>query len=253
MATRLGRASLCISLMLLVCAPLSAQISFPKNHYYLSMGDSIAAGVGAVPMTHGFAFQLYDRAVFGEKTETIFVNMALPGARTWEVRDHQVPQVLCSIRGERPSVVTMIAGANDLFMGDPALPAIAARVAQSVDLLLNNGTGLVSSPVLDPRTGIPCPALSNVTILVANYYRVPERPDLDPILSWFDLALRSWLAAIPVPPGSRVVLVDLLSASEGRTGLVLSSRHLGSNNVHPTNAGHAFIAEEFAAAWKGLP
>ena len=30
-----------------------AQINFPKNSYYVGMGDSIAAGEGALPVTNG--------------------------------------------------------------------------------------------------------------------------------------------------------------------------------------------------------
>lgn len=48
-------------------------------------------------------------------------------------------------------------------------------VAASVNLLLNNDNGaIVTSPVLDPVSGSPCRALSNVTILVSNYYSIPH-------------------------------------------------------------------------------
>ena len=43
-----------------VLAPLvaSAQINFPKTNYYLGMGDSWAAGEGALPVTSGYVYQL---------------------------------------------------------------------------------------------------------------------------------------------------------------------------------------------------
>ena len=43
---------------LLLPANASAQINFTKTGYYLSLGDSLAAGEGALPVTHGFVYQL---------------------------------------------------------------------------------------------------------------------------------------------------------------------------------------------------
>ena len=81
---------------------------------------------------------------------------------------------------------------------------------------------------------------------------------LDAALRGFDQALRYWLQFVSVPPGSRVAIVDLYSASLGRQGLVTIERHLGYEavldfNIHPTNLGHAFIAAEFERVWNGLP
>ena len=69
--------------------------------------------------------------------------------------------------------------------------------------------------------------------------------------------LRPLLPTINVPAGSRVQLVDLYNPSLGRESLVLIERRLGLTGpfnfeVHPTNAGHAFIAAQFAAAWNNL-
>lgn len=46
---------------LFVPVTTSAQVNFEKSGYYLSLGDSVAAGEGALPVTHGFVYQLYDR------------------------------------------------------------------------------------------------------------------------------------------------------------------------------------------------
>jgi lysophospholipase L1-like esterase len=117
MARRISLTSFCLGLVLLP-AHGTTQISFPKADYYLAMGDSVAAGQGALPMTHGYAYQLYDRGVFGNKPQMFFVNVAIKGARSWDLRDHQVPQVLCSTSAARPTIVTVTAGANDFFTGD---------------------------------------------------------------------------------------------------------------------------------------
>lgn len=248
---------------LLTAAPGHTQINFTKSIHYAALGDSVAAGEGAMPVTQGYGYQLYDHGVFGSKQETDFALLAGRGTRSWDLRDHQVPQLLCSTSVLRPTVVTITSGANDFLAGDQNVPAIAFRVAEAVHLLLNNDSGLVGSPVLDPVTGTACPALQNVTILVSNYYSIPHPEPaifqlLDAALQGFDQALRFALQAVPVPAGSRVAVVDLYSPSIGRTGLVTIQRRLGFQgpfdfDIHPTNLGHSFIAGEFARAWSNLP
>ena len=248
--------------MLVAPALASAQINFEKNGYYVAMGDSVAAGEGAMPVTHGYVYQLYDHGTFGSRQETDFASIAVRGGRSWDLRDHQVPQVLCAEPAQRPTVVTITAGANDFLRNDPDIFGIAARVAQAINLLLNNDSGLVSDPVLDPVTSLPCRALSNVTILVSNYYSIPHPVpfvfnQLDAALRGFDQALRFWLQFTPVPAGSHVAVVDLYSASLGREGLVTIERRLGFEgpfdfDIHPTNRGHSFIATEFKTVWSSL-
>jgi len=249
----------CASLMSVL---VIGQINFTKTGYYVGMGDSVAAGEGAMPVTNGYVYELYDRGVFGARQNMDFAIVALRGARTWELLHHQVGQMLCAEPALRPTVVTITSGANDFFHGDLNVPAIAQRVADAVNLLLNNDGGLVAFPVLDPVTSQPCRALRNVTILVSNYYRIPHpvpavAAQLDTALVGFDQALRFWLSTVSVPAGSRVGYVDLYTPSLGRTGLVTIERRLGVSgpfdfDVHPTNLGHAFIAGEFERAWLAL-
>ena len=244
----------------------SAQINFPKHSYYVGMGDSVAAGEGALPVTNGYVYRLYDEGVFGKKQEMDFSNMAIRGSRSWDLRDHQAPQVLCAEPEQRPTVVTITAGANDFFRNDPDVVSSAKRVAQAVDLLLNNDgvlsptLGAVS--VLDPVTGQQCRALQNITVLISNYYRIPHPIPaifqlLDAAVQGFNQALSSWLQQVVVPTGSRVILVDLYTPSLERQGLVTIQRRLGFNgpfdfDIHPTNLGHAFIAGEFKKAWNSV-
>jgi GDSL-like lipase/acylhydrolase family protein len=254
-----GIAGICATLL---CAAPSAQISFPKNQYYVGMGDSVAAGTGALPITNGYVYRLYEQGAFGQKQDVTFANVSVRGGRTWELRDNQVPQLLCTSPALRPTVITITAGANDFLNGDADIAGIAFRVVQSIDLLLHNGTSVLAAPVMDPVTAAPCPPLTNVTILVSNYYRIPVpvpavEVQLDQALAGFDLALRSLLPVVQVPPGSRIGYVDLYAASEGRTGLVLVERRLGFSgpydfDIHPTNLGHMFIADQFQKVFNSL-
>ena len=249
--------------LVVAAAPLTAQIGFPKSGYYVGLGDSVAAGTGALPVTHGYVYLLYDRGVFGKKQEVAFGNAAVRAARSWELRDGQVPQVLCAEPAQRPTVVTITAGANDFFRGDFDVPGIAQRVAESVNILLNNPSQ--PSPVRDPWKGLPCRALENVTILVSSYYSIPH-PDpgvfalLDAALGGFNQYIGFLLTQVPVPAGSRVAFVDLYTPSLGRQGLVTIERRLGypgpgpfDFDPHPTNLGHAFIAGQFEHVWRTLP
>jgi lysophospholipase L1-like esterase len=246
----------------MVPAVASAQINFEKSQYYVAMGDSVAAGEGAMPVTNGYAYQLYDHGVFAPKQVMDFANVAVRGGRTWELRDHQVAEVLCTTPAQRPTIVTITAGANDFFRGDFDIVGIAQRVAESINLLLNNGTPYVVTPVLDPITHAPCPRLTNVTILVSNYYHIPiPVPEVNAVvdnaLAGFDQVMRALLPFIPVPAGSKVGYVDLYGASADREGLVLVERRLGFTgpfdwDPHPTNLGHTFIAGEFAKVFQSL-
>ena len=250
------------ALVALVPATASAQINFQKTGYYVALGDSVAAGEGAMPVTTGYAYRLYDASTFGAKQEMDFANAAIRGGRTWEFRDAQVAEVLCAVAAQRPTVVTITVGANDFLRGDTNVLGIASRVTEGINRLLNNGTALVAMPVLDPATGAVCPPLSNVTILVSNYYSIPHpvpqvNAVLDSALSGFDQALRFLVPFIHVPAGSRLAVVDLYHPSLDREGLVLIERRLGFTGpfdfeVHPTNTGHAFIAAQFAAAWQRI-
>ena len=209
-------------------------------------------------------YRLYDEGVFGQKQEMDFSNTAIRGGRSWDLRDHQAAQVLCAEPEQRPTIVTITAGANDFLRNDPDIPRIARRVAEAIDLLLNNDGNLtLATSVLDPVTVQRCRALQNVTILVSNYYSIPHPvpavfTQLDLAIRGFDQALRFWLQFVVVPTGSRVAVVDLYSPSLGRQGLVTIQRRLGFTgpfdfDVHPTNLGHAFIAGEFKKVWNSLP
>ena len=238
----------------------SAQINFPKSNYYVAIGDSLSAGEGAMPVTQGAVYRLYDQSVFAKKQDMDFSNIAIRAARTWEVLNYQVPEAIC-LTGFEPSVVTITVGANDFFTGDIDLYAIASRSADIVNRLLNGAS------YADPQTGLArvCPGLPNVTVLIANNYGLPIPDDpaltayLDFVAMTYDQLLRGILLTVPVPAGSRVGVADLYTAFKGRNGLLLIQKKNGTGpgifdyEVHPTNAGHAAIADEFGRAWASLP
>ena len=258
-------------------ATASAQINFEKSGYYLSLGDSVAAGEGALPVTHGFSYQLYHRGVFGRMQVMDFSNIGIKGATADEIQMLQVPEVLCIQPpriGVAPSVMTLTAGANDFFVyiatqGIPANPmtdipivadAIAAKVANIIRSLVFGMPGL---PAHCAQGGI-----SGVRVLASNYYSF-NHPDpqinfvLDLAVHSFSAGLRTRIAQIQsdirvTGKTARVGFVDTLSAMEGRRGLLLIEKRNGFASafdfeIHPTNAGHSVIAGEFERVWNTLP
>lgn len=245
---------------LLMPALANAQINFPKRGYYLAMGDSISAGEGAMPVTQGAVYRLYDQGVFGAKQDLDFSNIAIRAARTWEVLNYQVSEAIC-LTGFQPSVVTITVGANDFLRGDSNLYGIAQRSADIVSRLLNGAI------YVDPQTGQPrlCPGLPNVTVLIANNYALPVpdpalRAQLDFVARTYDQLLRGLLSsAVSIPAGSHVGIADLYTAFKDRNGLLLIQKKNGITGpgpfdfeVHPTNAGYAVITETFQSAWAAL-
>jgi lysophospholipase L1-like esterase len=242
--------------LLFVPAAASAQVNFQKTGYYAALGDSVAAGEGAMPVTNGYAYQLYEQGVFGTKQTMDFSILAVRGGRSQDLLTHQVPQLLCSEPAQRPTIVTITAGANDLFRGDFNVPAIALRVVAAINQLLNNDNGF-AVPILDPFTNAPCRRLQNVTILVSNYYQIPH-PDpataalLDQAIQGFDFVLRMGLQNINKPAGTTVRVVDLYTMSKEQQGDIVLLRGPGGFDVHPTNHGHTLIAKEFQKVWNSI-
>ena len=242
--------------VLLFPAAATAQVNFQKTGYYAALGDSVAAGEGAMPVTNGYAYQLYEQGVFGPKQTTDFSILAIRGGRSWDLLNHQVPQLLCSEPAQRPTIVTITAGANDLFRGDFNVQAIALRVVAAINQLLNNDNGL-AVPVMDPFTGAPCRRLENVTILVSNYYQIPH-PDpttaaaIDQAIQGFDFVLRIGLQNINKPAGTKVAVVDLYNMSKEQLGDIVLLHGPGGFDVHPTNHGHTLIAKEFQKVWNSI-
>ena len=83
---RTSNRAVLLLVMLFAPALASAQIDFEKNSYYVAMGDSVAAGEGAMPVTHGYVYQLYDQGAFGPRQETDFASIAVRGTQLGPAR-----------------------------------------------------------------------------------------------------------------------------------------------------------------------
>ncbi len=192
---------------------------------YMALGDSIAAGYGAIPATQGYVYLLYQKGIIDSIPNTLFCNAAVPGATSRDVLAYQVPQV----SRFHPNVITLTVGGNDLLAimegSDPqqVLNAFALNFQQILYML---------------RTTLP-----NARIYVSNQYSVPEIAGSDQIVPVFNGIVSQIAQAFGV------TVVDVYSAFNGQTGLLLIERHgAAPDQVHPTNAGYQAIADAFAAA-----
>jgi lysophospholipase L1-like esterase len=264
---------LLVAVLVLALGTASAQINFEKTDYYLSLGDSVAAGEGALPVTQGFVYRLYNQNVFSNKQDLDFANIAIKGVTSEEVLALQVPQALCVLPPRiavAPSVITLSAGANDflVYMTSPGfnpgdIPYVAQAIAGNVENIIRSL--VFGNPLLPDHCATG--GLPGVTVLVSNYYRFHHPyPDVDFLLNLaldaFDESMRDRIAQIQADidaAGSpaRVGYVDTLSAMEGQEGLLLIEKRNGFNGpfdfeIHPTNAGHRVIAAEFEKVWESL-
>jgi len=220
-------------LMLLVTlcllAPAAVRAEFPwqfdSHTRYMAMGDSLAAGYGAIPATEGYVYLLYRSGVFDTISNTLFCNAGVPGATSSDILAHQVPQ---AIQNFHPGVITITVGGNDLLrIMEGADPAAVLQEFQNnlVQIFL----ALKSAP-----------ELQNTRIYISNLYSIPEIPASEYVVPVFNQIVAG------VAANFGVTVADVYSTFKGKSGLLLVERHGADQyQVHPTNAGYRVMARAF--------
>ena len=232
--TALVAAALCMA----VPAHADTPWTFANDTRYLAMGDSLTSGYGAMPMTNGYAYLLYEEGAFGALSNTIFANIAIPGATSAQVLAHQVPAAAAS--GMQPNVITMTVGGNDLF-------TILDRGADPATVLANFQGNLLAIVHLLCRTQ------PQARIYVANLYAIRDFPvPVEPVIEAFNQVVSGVVAFHASAPYcyGRVKVADVYAEFTGPQGGLLLVGRNGASFVeaHPSNAGHRAIARAFAAA-----
>jgi len=215
---------------------------------YMALGDSIAAGYKAMPVTEGYTYRLYQNGVFDIITHTLFCNAAVPGATSSDVVRHQVPQAVIPFAdgGFNPKYVTLTVGGNDLlsilhFMETHQNPNEVLAFAYGVIAQYGQNLG---ATLLQLRAALP-----DAKIFVANQYTIPEInamvPLADPLVGAFNDTVQQVVDQFP----SNVYLVDVYHAFLGRNNLLLVERPGASAfETHITSVGHRVMEQAFAAA-----
>ncbi|MDH3413482.1 MAG: GDSL-type esterase/lipase family protein, partial [Gammaproteobacteria bacterium] len=142
---------------------------FGDDTRYMALGDSLAAGYGAQPVTQGYVYRLYKRGVFDTTPNTLFANAAVPGATSNDVLLYQVPQ---AVQLFQPHVITITVGGNDLLsILEGADPGTVLTQFQ------NNLVAILASL----RAGLP-----DSEIIVGNLYSISEIPGADAVVPIFN-------------------------------------------------------------------
>lgn len=211
----------------LLFIPVAAQAepywTFGNNTRYMALGDSLAAGYGAMPATQGYVYLIYHSGLFDTITNTLFSNAGVPGATSRHVLDHQVPQ---AIEAFQPTVITITVGGNDLF-----------RIfnGENPSTVLFEFQTNLTQIFQRLRTGLP-----NTRIYINNLYAIPEIPGSEQIVPLFNRIVAQVAGAFGVP------VADVYSAFLGKEGLLLIKRNGADQfEVHPTNVGYRVIAKAF--------
>jgi lysophospholipase L1-like esterase len=208
---------------------------FAQHTRYMAMGDSLAAGYGAIPATNGYAYLLYHGGAFDTVPNTLLSNVGVPGATSQDVLDHQVP---LAVGAFEPQAVTLTVGGNDLLaiLNDPSNPA---------GVIMDFATNL--SHIL----WMLCDGLDGASIYVSNLYTVPL-PGMEELVAMVVSTFNTYVENAVASAASGECdarLVDVYSAFKGRNGLLLIERNQSKAlEVHPTNAGYRVMAQAFTRA-----
>ncbi len=210
--------------------------TFGNNTRFLAMGDSLTAGLGAIPVTQGYAYRLYQQGVYDRMPNTTFANAAVPGSTSQQVLNFQVPSATQT--GFRPHVITMTVGGNDLLSilngVDPG------QVLQTFQV--NLGTILVQL----------CTQLPEARIYIGNLYSIQNFPvPTEQIVDAFNQVVAGVTGFVNANacPG-RIKVADIHAAFSGQQeGLLLINRNgAGQFEVHPSDAGYRAMAQAFIDA-----
>jgi lysophospholipase L1-like esterase len=214
---------------------------------YMALGDSIAAGYLAVPVTKGYVYRLYDNGAFDSIDHTLFCNAAVPGASSADVLAHQVPQALIRSAdgGFVPKYVTLTVGGNDLlsilhYIQSNPDPATVVPFATQVITQYGRNLGAI---LFQLRTGLP-----NAEVFLANQYALPEVealvPLAAPMIAFFNDVINQVVGQFP----TNVHVVDVHTAFLGRRDLLLADLPgVSPFETHPSNKGYQAMAKAFAA------
>jgi lysophospholipase L1-like esterase len=244
---RLSFVTLVLGAVLAVSAAAQSPQQFaPDAARYMALGDSIAAGYKAMPVTDGYVYLLYKDGVFDRVPHTLFNNISAVGATSADVLAYQVPlATLPDPYGLRPQYITLTVGGNDLLsilycMKDPTcVPNLSTVVGRALTAYQANLYQILNTL----HTQLP-----DAKIFVSNQYPMPQIeamvPEATGIIATFNQITAGVVAGFA---GDEVYLVDVHSAFLGRSNLVEGERGQTSPfEVHPTNVGHRVMEKAFA-------
>jgi lysophospholipase L1-like esterase len=265
---RRGRRLLVLVAGLGLAVPVAATAAAapPEPAVYLALGDSVAAGVGAVPSAeNGYVPVLHETLVAGRHCgqgtgvgcRLGLINLAQPGATTTTLISGQLPAAVDLLTARRTTptpvddvrLVTLDIGGNDVFTpvitacaADPQSAGCVSTIVAQLSLVAANYERILSA--------LRAAAGPDTTIAVMTYYNPLGACRLAALAPLAQLVLEG---GGPVPAG----LNDIIRAAAEAHGAVVAETAAlvgpedlvgGTDCLHPDNSGHADIAAAFAAA-----
>jgi lysophospholipase L1-like esterase len=255
--------------------PAAAQTAEPSSRGgvpagpagYLALGDSYAAGVGATAPATGYAARVATALEARSRRRFDFVPLAAPGTTSaafvgdFVARGRrgegtsQLARAVRTLTGRRVDVVTLQVGGNDVLgLLEPGQPCAGELIATDACLALAQRTlAAVTAPnlalIVDALVRAATPGTQLVVLTYPNPFALgtggvlEQRTDL--VLRALNALLVATVAqAQPAAAERRVTLtvVDVYPLFAGRVA-VLTHILDTPPDIHPTDAGHAVIAE----------
>ena len=122
----------------------------PERLVYLAIGASDAAGVGAEPITDGYAYRI--AAALDQRIDQVFLTLlAIPGADAAQL-DAALEQLLQSEID--PDLVTIWTGANDVIRGE-GVDDFAAALESMFERLRERTDGVIVAANIPDLTELP--------------------------------------------------------------------------------------------------
>ena len=213
---------------------------------YVAVGASESVGVGASNPLRNAWPQLFYRGALPRST--VFVNMAVSGSTVADALVSQVPEAVAL----SPNVVTVWLNVNDILHAvTPA--SYEADLGRLLTALRRGGATKVLVANTPPLDDLPAyrnclPGSASAQDVACALVRgalgvVPPPMAVDALVDAYNAAI----ARVAASTGS--VLVDLHAAGLAARANGTEASLVGTDGFHPSDAGHALVANAFAAAY----
>jgi acyl-CoA thioesterase-1 len=179
---------------------------------YVAAGDSTAVGQGASSVQNTYTYQIAQH-IEGMGDSVQYTDIAVGGAKTQDVIDNQVPQIIAA----NPDIVTISIGANDVTH------------LRTNDSIVQNDITIISD-LLEQ---------TNAQIYIAN---IPNFYNATLLPSWYrsllEYKIKSLNPKIQALAQNRVHIIDIHSIPTT----------ISSDKFHPDDSGYQSWANAFIAA-----
>jgi lysophospholipase L1-like esterase len=210
---------------------------------YLTLGDSVAAGIGASAPGEMYAAELFRVLRAADPTLSRHVNLAIPGETSASLLGRQMEAALAELASGRVRLVTLSIGANDLLgllstcQEELLSETCVDNAARQVDIVEEN---------LEEAVELMREADPEVEVVLLDYYNplAPVFPDTARYVADLNGVLHERATEDGLP------LVVVFPSFDGHE---LELTHIEARDVHPNDDGHQLIADLAAAVILDAP